>query len=74
MIKIPQRNVGEVRAYKECSDLLHNGYLCLFVSRTYDGWLAKMRHRSNGRTLIVQASPVGYCIKENKAIIKSDTL
>lgn len=70
MNKIPQRNLVEVRAYNECSDLLQNGYICLFISKTHVGWVAKFRHRSNGRTLMVETFPGHFCIKENKSIIK----
>lgn len=60
----------EVLTLKECQDLRHNGYDIRVQCRLSDGIFIKMRHRQNGRTLVVRSYPDHYEIREGNAIIK----
>jgi len=60
----------EVLALKECQDLRSNGYIIKCQSRLSDGIFIKLRHKSNGRTLVVRAYPDRYEIREGSAILK----
>ena len=71
MSQLVVRTEMQVGALQECSDLEFNGYQRVFFSHSDNLWFIKLRHRSNGRTLIVKWKPDGYCIMEDKLILKS---
>lgn len=60
----------EVLALKECQDLRNNGYIVKVQSRLPDGCFIKLRHRSNGRTLVVRSYPDYYEVREGSSILK----
>ena len=60
----------EVEAFKECLDLCHNGYVLLFGARDGDNSWLKLRHRSNGRTLMVRINHDRYSIREGARLVK----
>lgn len=54
----------------ELSDLLANNYIVQVQSYNKSWWLVKLRHLSNGRTLILNCNTKYGCIKEKGKIIK----
>lgn len=60
----------EVLALKECQDLRSNGYIVKVQSRLTDGYFIKLRHRSNGRTLVVRSYPDRYEVREGSTVLK----
>lgn len=71
MSELVVRTKMQVGALKECSDLEFNGYKKVFFSHSENLWVMKLRHRNNGRTLIVKWKPDGYRIIEDRIILKS---
>ncbi len=71
MSELVVRTEMQVGALQECSDLEFNGYRQVYFYQSNDLWIMKLRHRSNGRTLIVKWKPDGYKIIEDKLILKS---
>ena len=56
--------------YREVHDLLENGYYVLFNSDVGDVSITKLRHRKNGRSLILKLRRDSWCICENGKVIK----
>ena len=71
MRELVVRTEMQVGALQECSDLEFNGYRQVYFYHSDDLWIMKLRHRCNGRTLIVKWKPDGYRIIEDKLILKS---
>lgn len=64
----------EVEAFKECTDLCLNGYTLLFGAREgADSWV-KLRHRTNGRTLMMRINRDRYSIREGTRLVKERIL
>lgn len=64
----------EVEAFKECTDLCINGYTILFGAREgADSWV-KLRHRTNGRTLMMRINRDRYSIREGTRLVKERIL
>lgn len=64
----------EVEAFKECHDLCLNGYVFLFGARDGVNSWVKLRHRSNGRTLMVRIDRDRYSIREGTRLVKERIL
>ena len=71
MSELVVRTKIQVGALQECSDLEFNGYRQVYFYHSNDLWIMKLRHRSNGRTLMVKWKPDGYRIIKDKLILKS---
>lgn len=56
--------------FREVHDLLENGYLFLFNSDVGDMSVTKLRHKKNGRTLILKLRSDSWSICENGKVIK----
>lgn len=56
--------------YREVHDLLQNGYYFLFNSDVGDVSITKLRHRKNGRSLVLKLCRDSWCICENGKVIK----
>ena len=63
-------NIATISALDECRDLLHNGYSIIIQCLVSDGIFVKLKHQSNGRTLIVRSYPDKYEIREGKRVLK----
>lgn len=61
---------AQVGALMECADLVYNGYLFQFNVINSDWWYFKFRHKSNGRTIVVQWRDNYYTLSEGKKILK----
>lgn len=64
----------EVEAFKECHDLCLNGYMLLFGARDDENSWVKLRHRTNGRTLMMRINRDRYCIREGTRLVKERIL
>ena len=64
-------SIATVSALDECRDLLLNGYSIMIQCLVPDGIFVKLKHRSNGRTLIVRSYPDRYVVREGKQVLKS---
>lgn len=63
-------NIATVSALDECRDLLFNGYSIVIQCLVSDGIFVKLKHRSNGRTIIVRSYPDKYVIREGQRVLK----
>ena len=61
---------AQVDGVKELIDLCRNGYQVVFGANLYSGRRYKLRHRRNGRTLMVTILRYSYTIKENDRVLK----
>lgn len=64
----------EVEAFKECTDLCLNGYTLLFGARDGGNLWVKLRHRTNGRTLMMKINRDRYSIREGTRLVKERIL
>lgn len=64
----------EVEAFKECHDLCINGYTLLFGARDGVNSWVKLRHRTNGRTLMMRINRDRYSIREGARLVKERIL
>lgn len=64
----------EVEAFKECHDLCLNGYTMLFAAREGVSSWVKLRHCTNGRTLMMRIKRDRYSIREGTKLIKERIL
>lgn len=55
---------------REMQDLVDNGYLFLFDSKATGVRVVSLKHRSNGRKLILILYRDKWCIRENGKVIK----
>lgn len=62
---------AEVGAQQECTDLCDNGYLLVSQGKTLNGSYCILRHRSNGRRLIIIVRDGGYVVRENGITLKN---
>lgn len=60
----------QVGALHECSDFVLNGYSVVLSCCQDPKWFIKLRHRRNGRILIIEVSRDRYLIREGKTILK----
>lgn len=65
------RTKAEVGAHRECTDLCDNGYLLVSQGKTLNGSYCILRHRSNGRRLIIIVRDGGYVVRENGTTLKN---
>lgn len=65
------RTKAEVGAHRECTDLCNNGYLLVSQGKTLNGSYYILRHRSNGRRLIIVVRDGGYVVRENGTTLKN---
>ena len=61
---------AQVDGIKELIDLCRNGYQVVFGATLVTGRKYKLRHSSNGRTLMVSIFRYSYSIEEGKKILK----
>lgn len=61
---------SKVDALRECVDLIHNGYLKVFLHDINGKIVCKMKHQRNGRTLTITATTTKGCLSERGKIIK----
>lgn len=54
----------------EMESLIRDGYRFLFSSEVHGIFIVKLRHESNGRTLMLRLGRFVWCLREGKKIIK----
>lgn len=75
MLKIPSNMTEiQVRAYKECSDLILNGYIVLFSAITPTSWIVKFRHKRNCRVLTMRCSKADWFLADSGVVLKSESI
>ena len=61
---------AQIDGVKELVDLCRNGYQVMFSATLITGRRYKLRHRRNGRTLMVTIFRYSYSIAEGKKVLK----